>query len=230
MGILEAITVFVAAASNNAAPHPSLLATIAVIVGVVSGIAGVTLGIINCVDQRRTRRPRLVVRPRLPCPVYVHIFKDSGTILQPVKDFFAIMEVCNVGHMPVVVSHVGFLGKHRSDDELLVNTPESLNDIELPGELKPQHAAMLRFKVEDLPDSGKLGRAVAVTVVGDIFKASGRAMREFARERKAAQLRQPLPGVSYTSSPASRTPPGDTRSGGCNAGRSSPGPTSAPSG
>jgi len=205
MGIFEVITVIFAAASNDVAPHPSLLATIAVIVGVVSGVVGVTLGIVNCVDQRRTKRPHLVVRPSVSDLVH-----PSGQVEKGV----AMMEISNVGQIPVVGSSIGFeprwqwvyriirflpqrmrasvgrfIGERQQSLGQFIPMPIPMNGVTWTGhQLGPQQCSMLRFDLDGLPEARKLGRAYATTAVGDKFKANRRDMRVFARLREAVRL------------------------------------------
>jgi hypothetical protein len=150
----------------------STLQAIAIIVGLVSGVSGLVLGILNYLHQRDTTCPRLVVRP--------YVFRDPGPKAQNV----GYIEVCNVGQVPVVGVLAGFrdkTGKH------VIAVEENLrNDDSWPRLIEPQHAALLRFNLDDLPKGNEPGRAFAQTVVGDTFKASRRNMRKFAEQRKAA--------------------------------------------
>jgi hypothetical protein len=154
-----------------------ILQSIAIIVGVVTGVSGLVLGILNCLHQWRTARPRVVVRPRV-WNVY-----DEATG-QTSADV-GIMEISNIGQMPVAGSIIGFMFRGRKGC-FFIPKPESIGGAEWRQELKPQHCAMLRFKLRGPPGDHKLGRAFFRTIVGDTFKASRRDMREFARQRKAA--------------------------------------------
>ena len=168
------------------------LEAIAVIVGVVSGVSGLVLGILNYLHQRDTSRPRLVVRPG--------VWNLADCQRKRIEKDIGVMEVRNVGQVPVIGSIIGFDG---GDKRFVIASPEPLSDVRWPGELKPQHVATLRFKLEDLPDTSKLGRAVAATAVGDMFKASRRDMRAFAKQREAARLtRNAQPTASSNSADA----------------------------
>jgi len=156
----------------------STLQAIAIIVGVVSGVSGLVLGILNYLHQRDTSRPRIVVRAR----VWNLLDRDTKQIEKNV----GTMEICNVGQVPVIGSTIGFLRRRGQEKGLLIVATESINGVKWTDELKPQHVAMLRFKLEGLPDGDKLGRAFASTIIGDTFKASRRDMRKFAKQRKAA--------------------------------------------
>jgi hypothetical protein len=155
----------------------STLKAIAIIVGVLSGVAGVAgffLGIANYIHQRDTTRPRIVVRP--------HAFGTDTP-----RGRGGLMEVRNVGQVPVVGWAIGFLRARGAGHGFLFCNAESINGIKWTDEeLKPQHVALLRFNLEEVPQGTRLGRAYAETVVGDKFKASRRDMRRFAKQRKAA--------------------------------------------
>ena len=176
----------------------SSLQTIAILVGVVSGVSGLVLGILNYLHQRDTTRPRVVVRP---C---VWSIRDSDTKLW--KNV-GVMEFRNVGCVPVIGEYFGFPLRRGREGAISV-TPESINGSEWAAELKPQHVAMMRFKLEGLGNPDVVGRAFAVTIVGDRFKASRRDMRNFVRQWKVDRLREPPPAAPCKSSQESRTPSG----------------------
>ncbi len=160
------------------------------IVGAVSGVSGLVLGILNYLHQRDTTRPRIVVR----------LFDMSGVVApnNPQKKTVVHVDICNVGQVPVMMGAViKFLPKRGQKAHSLIFTPEPLceamsNEILLPGELKPQQRAMLLFNFgpDELPEGRKLGRAYVTSAVGEDFKASRREMRRFAKSRKAASSRE----------------------------------------
>ena len=78
----------------------SILQAIAIMVGVVSGVSGLAFGILNYLHQRDTSRPRIVVRPR----VWNLIDRET----KQTEENVGVMEVCNVGQVPVIGSTVGF--------------------------------------------------------------------------------------------------------------------------
>lgn len=157
------------------------LQAIAVIVGVVSGVSGLILGILNHQHQRDTTRPRIVVRPR------VWHLADRAT--KQVERNVGVMEVCNVGLLPVIGSTVGFLAKTKHEQGRIFVTPESLNGVEWTGELKPGHVAMLRVNFAEIEPTS-LGAAFAATIVGDTFTATRRDMRRFAEDLRVARLKE----------------------------------------
>jgi hypothetical protein len=157
------------------------LQAIAIIVGVVSGVSGLVLGILNYLHQRDTSRPRITVR-------LYHASDVLRSETPQQKENVVFVEVCNVGHVPVMMNrNIGFLPK-RGQKRLLMFAAEPFSDVTWPGELKPQHAAMLSFDFGPggLPEGSKLGRACAMSDIGDVFKASRREMRRFAKSRRAA--------------------------------------------
>jgi hypothetical protein len=182
IGALSRQPPFGLAGEGDHAYHAALrmctLQTIAIIIGVLSSLAGVFgffLGIANYWERRVSTRPRIVVRPR------VSISMDSGHGHVPVV---GVMQVYNIGQVPVIGSTLGFVRTRGQDRDLVIKAPEWLSGDNWPGELKPQHSAELRFSMGDLSD--ELGRAFARTIVGDTFKASRRDMKTFAKQRKTA--------------------------------------------
>ncbi len=137
------------------------------------------MGILNYRHQRDTTRPRLVVRP---C-VYSLVDRDA----RETEHNVGVMQVCNVGHVPVIGSGIGFKPRKKGENGHLIVSPQSINGQELTQELKPGHVAMLRFELDGLPDTGLLGPAQVWTIVGDSFTASRRDMRKFAEDRTAAK-------------------------------------------
>lgn len=155
----------------------SMLEAIGIIVGVVSGVAGLVLGILNHMHQRDATRPRVTVRPRV-----VTIIDRNAKAME---EHVGVMEVCNVGQVPVIGSTIGFLRGPGGDQDIFIVTPQPINGVEWAGELRPQHVAMLRFRLDELPDGDVIGPAYARTLVGDKFTATKRDMQKFANERAA---------------------------------------------
>ena len=131
------------------------LQVIGIIVGVVSGVSGLVLGILNYRHQRDTTRPRLVVRPAVIGPGTPEANQAPGGR--------GIMEIRNVGHVPVVGSTIGFLPACRTDHGFFfpATETESIEGGNWTDELKPQHAVYLRFNLQEVPQAKKLGRAYA---------------------------------------------------------------------
>lgn len=184
----------------------SNLEAIAIVVGMVCGVAGFVLGGISFGHQWLSTKPRIAVR----------LHDASGLVApnDPQKRTIIYVDICNVGQMSVVMSPVlDFLPRRGQQKNLMPFLPETPceilpNEVVLPGELKPQHSAILRFDFGpgDLPEGRKLGRAYVRSVVGDRFKASRPAMKAFAKSRKAAaaRLRKAGPATPCTSSPTSQ--------------------------
>jgi hypothetical protein len=151
-----------------------VLQAISIIVGVVSGISGLVLGILNYLAQRDSTRPRLRVRPRLISLIDRETKKTESNV--------AVMEVCNIGNVAVVGSSIGFLAKRKGEKGHLVVSPNSINGQGWPGKLPPGRAAILRMNLGRVSDPYELGRAFASTLVGDNFLSSRADLRKFAKE------------------------------------------------
>lgn len=148
-----------------------MLEATAIIVGVVSGVSGLLLGILNYLEQRNITRPKLRVRPRVISLIDREEKKTENNV--------GVMEVSNIGSVPVIGSTIGFLAKRKGEKGILVVSPQSINDKPLTGELKPGHVTVLRMSLENVPDPNELGRAYVATIVGDVFRCSRRDMKEF---------------------------------------------------
>lgn len=158
---------------------------IAIIVGVVSGVAGLVLGILNQIHQRDTTRPRLRVRPRV-----LHIVDRDPDIGRDMSEKnVGVMEICNVGNMPVMGSTIGFKPKRKGQKGLLVVSPEPLSGDRWPSEIQPGHMVMLRMKLDAIVEPIKrreVGPAFVSSMVGDTFTASRRDMKVFRKSLLAA--------------------------------------------
>ncbi len=209
-----------------------ILTEVTAIIGAVSGLSGLALGILNYLHQRDKSRPHLVVRPSLHCMGEV---KDG----KHVTTWRGIIEVCNVGHVPVVGATVGFLPgwRWRVITAITKFAPKRIREskavwslqrrefhsvtlcqqepvrkgLEWQREVGPQHSAMiwfnpvlLRAQPPLIPEEPRIGRAYATTMVGDTFKASRRDMQRFVRQVEEFRLGQPLPATPCTSSPTSQ--------------------------
>lgn len=164
----------------------STLESIAVIVGVVSGVSGVALGLVNLWLRWATTRPRLVIRLAGP-------MRGLST---PAVCF---VQVCNVGHVPVrMLRRIGFLPKRGQKGSFVISAvPEEGGRVTDELELSPQHAATLRFDMDSVPPGRKLGRAFIESVIGDKFMANRRDMRRFSQAHKATST-QPRPAAPST--------------------------------
>jgi hypothetical protein len=139
----------------------NILQPIAIIVGVVSGVSGLVLGVLNYWHQRVSTRPRLVVRP--------YILSESDSNVQ----YVGYIEVYNVGNVAVVGGSAGFLYKTH------INQFTSDTWTDCP--LLPQHVAILRVEPKDLPKNEEPDEAFVWTIVGDKFKANRHYMQQFRR-------------------------------------------------
>ncbi len=146
------------------------LEAIAVIVGVVSGISGLVLGILNYWHQRDTTRPRLVIRL-------------APARIQEESTNAGIVQICNVGHVPVrIMRLIGLLPTPGHKGPLFVSAvPADGGKLTEDIELKPQNATILRF---EMPEGHQIGRVLVQSIVGDNFKISRREMRKFVERQK----------------------------------------------
>ena len=159
-----------------------MLQAISIIVGVVSGISGLVLGILNYLAQRDSSRPRLQVRPRLISLI------DRET--KTTEHNITVMEVCNVGNVAVVGSSIGFLPKRKGEKGHVIVSPHSISGQAWPGELLPGRAAVLRMKMISVSDPNELGRAFASTLVGDTFRSSRADVRKFVQDLADVEARK----------------------------------------
>jgi hypothetical protein len=150
-----------------------LLQSIASVIGVISGVAGLGLGILNFVHQRDTIRPRLRVRPK----VLALLDRENKSVENDV----GIMEVANIGRVSVIGSTVGFHRNRKGEMGLVIVSPQPVTRGAWPGELKPGEVILLRMKLVKLPKPEDLGRAFVKTMVDDVFTCSRRDMNEFRK-------------------------------------------------
>jgi hypothetical protein len=159
-----------------------MLQAISIVVGVVSGISGLVLGILNYLAQRDSIRPRLRVRPRL----ISLINRETKTT----ENDITVMEVCNVGNVAVVGSSIGFLPKRKGEKGYVVVSPDSVNGQAWPGELLPGRSIVLRMKLVSVSDPNELGRAFANTLVGDTFLSSRADLRKFVQDLASVEVKK----------------------------------------
>jgi len=156
-----------------------ILEAIAIVVGVVSGVSGSVLGVLNFIHQRDTAQAKLRVRPA----VWSIIDRDEGTV----EDNVAVVEVANIGHVPVITSTVGFRKPDKNRPGALLVSPNPINDEQWPGKLQPSHVVVLRTKIETLPNLDEVGPMYVKTILGDIFTCRRRDMRKFAQDLASAR-------------------------------------------
>lgn len=156
-----------------------VLQQVGIAVGVVSGLGGLVLGILNTIHQRRQSVPRLRVKPMVRDLVErSHGWGERGRVEHNV----GLFELANVGRVAVVGSTVGFLARSKGEQGLLVVSPPALDGGQWPRRIEPGETCCLRVKLEaplqrDLLPG--LGRAYASSATGEVFRASRRAMKDF---------------------------------------------------
>jgi len=175
----------------------STLQAIAIIVGVVSGVSGLVLGILSYLHQRDTSRPRLVVRLHAP------FVRNPNTPQR--KKMPGVVIVHNVGHIPVVMSpYLVFRPKRAKKGGYMVQLIAA-DDVDLTNELKPQHKAWLTFNTDYLPEGHELDRVSVFSEVHEEFKPSRREMRKFTSNMRkfARDIRKFAEQRNAASSPPS---------------------------
>jgi hypothetical protein len=156
----------------------SMLEQAGILTGVIAGVGGLALGVLNWFQQRSESRPRLRVR----FSIMTMIDRTHGPGGQ-VEHGVGVVEVANVGRLPVVASLVGV--KTGGPTGALVVSPTSFGGEGLPTEIAPGHVCHLRCNVDSLQDAArtrKLKRAYVKSAVGDIFHGSRKEARQFARD------------------------------------------------
>lgn len=177
-----------------------LLTALGILTGVVTGVAGLVLGILNHVHLRNTTRPRVEVRARIG-----HIVDRNPTIgSDRSARNVGLLEIRNVGHIPIVGSLVGFMPPtEESGEAIFFAAPTTVGGPEWGGTLSPGQCTMLQFKWEDLivhMNAGILGRAYAQTAIGDNFKASPDNHKQFLLALKTASSEQAITSKEATTS------------------------------
>lgn len=156
-------------------PKDETLQIVVSVVGMATGILGTVLGVLNHLHQRDAKRPRLRVRPK----VLTLVDRQTHTVQKDI----CLMEVSNIGQVPVLGSHVGFLGKRKGPYHSVL-APESINGTNWMIDFKPGQVALLRMRIDDLASVDNWGRAFACTLVDDRFVCTRRDMKKFRKELK----------------------------------------------
>ncbi len=162
-----------------------LLTALGILTGVATGVAGLVLGILNHVHLRNTTRPRVEVHARIR-----HIIDPNPTVGSDRNARnVGLMEIRNVGHIPIVGSLIGFMPPTESGKAIIIYAPTTVGGSEWGEPLLPGQCTMLQFKWEELivpMNAGTLGRAYAQTAIGDNFKATRESHKQFLLALKTA--------------------------------------------
>jgi len=149
------------------------------VIATIIGSLGLGLGILNYLHQWDMSRPKIKVRLRMTTIV------DPDTMER--EPNIGVIEICNVGHVPVVGGTIGLFSKRRGRWCRGTFAYKSINGVEWSGGhvLEPGRFARLRFETDLREQKGqKLGRVFAETMVGTVFKARRREMRKFVERQK----------------------------------------------
>ena len=166
-------------------------------VGILAGTVGVVLGIINYRHQRDVSHPHLRVRPL----IRVLVDRDAPPG-EGISSDMGIMEIANVGHLPVHGSTIGFSGRKKGGTGFIVIGPQPIDGGSWPREIVPGTVVWLQFKLDSIAEhveSGDARRAFATSIVGDSYESSRRDMKRFReelknwRQRRAPNRQQPTP-------------------------------------
>ena len=175
-----------------------------ILVGVVAGVGGLVLGILNTAHQWRESTPRLRVRPFVR-----HLVTRYGgpTIKSDVERNVAGMELSNIGRIPIRGSILGFKG--RSKKNAIVVTPTPIDEKPWPGVIEPGESRMIRLDLISAAESvldQQMTHAIMTSQVGDTFRSSRRDMRRFVTELRRAREPDEEHGLKESSSFPSSTP------------------------
>ncbi len=156
-----------------------------IIVSMALGLFGTVLGILNFRHQRNLTQPRLLVEPRI-----MTLIGETFTGERTTEPDKGVVQIKNVGHIPVKGSSIGVLGKRGHKDGLVVR-PQVLGT-DWP-DLRPGKAVMLGFNLEQFlaeNDVDRVSAFVVQTVIGDTFRSRRGAMRRFRESGRAYRQRQ----------------------------------------
>jgi hypothetical protein len=155
-------------------------------VGVVSGVGGLAIGIMNAIHQYHYNRPHLQVRFNVRTLID-RTFGPGGEM----EEDIGVLSIVNIGLLPAVPSSVGI--RRTDGDTIYVVSPQSIGGGDFATQLDPGHARALRCILHDLMEparNGQLRRAFVVTQAGDVFYGTRKEMRKFAAELEALDQRQ----------------------------------------
>jgi hypothetical protein len=156
----------------------TLLEQTGLLTGVVSGIGGLALGILNTVRQQAESKPRL--RVRFGIRTLVDRTHGPGG---PIEDNVGIVEIANIGRVPSTPSLVGIHVMRNKD--LIVMTPDAFDGGPFPREVLPGRTCILRFDVKSMREAARgrrWKRAFVTSQVGDTFYGRRSEARKFQDE------------------------------------------------
>lgn len=173
----------------------SVLGQLAITAGVVFGLVGTVLGIMNTVHARRESRPRVRVRPRITIIVSRSRSRANNTVEHDV----GLMELSNTGKIPVKGAMIGFLPKKRlgflttNRQGRIVVTPDAADGGPWPRQIDPDGSCSVRFDLGSLLSGDyrkELGPAFMKSESGRIFKSRRKDLRSFFRNADQWKARQ----------------------------------------
>ncbi|MEN1705473.1 MAG: hypothetical protein AAGJ54_08185 [Planctomycetota bacterium] len=150
-----------------------------IIVGLVGGVVGTTLGILNYLDARRAAKPRLRIRMGL-----AHILPGNLLLKTPKAELgqTATIEVANTGLIPVRLSLLGCADKLPGGESIAFPKPISIHGKVPPCALEPGDRIIVGISTRQLlehQEKARLPRGYVTTEIGDYFRQSRRDARAF---------------------------------------------------
>jgi len=143
------------------------------IVGAITGVSGLILGILNTWRAFDRDRLKLKVSPRWA--IFSHPMTGTGHLL--------CVEVINMSYLPVTISQVGFTVSEPKDHFLAFLPVPNMGDT-LPKRLEPRTS--LTVYVPERVSSGegfdKVEKAFAKTECGHSFYATSPALKGYVQE------------------------------------------------
>jgi hypothetical protein len=159
----------------------SVLQQLSLVTGFVTGVAGLTLGIVNLWLRIAETRPKLRIRPRLWSVVGE---KDDGTRNVIERDA-CVLEVANVGRVPVRAGTICIRYKGTKVGAMLPFS-DALDQRPWPAEIEPGEVRHIRMgtreSVMEWIVQKDTARVVLQSLVGDMFEASKKDMASFREQ------------------------------------------------
>jgi hypothetical protein len=157
--------------------------------GVVSGIGGLALGVVNTIRQQADNKPRLRVRFAINT-VIDRTFGLGG----PIEENVGLVEIANTGRVPSTPSVVGIHATRHK--HLFVVSPDAFDGGPFPRELQPGRTCLLKFNVGSLREAAqgqRWKRPFVTSQIGDTFYGRRSEARKFQGVLRRLRI-ESLPG------------------------------------
>jgi hypothetical protein len=159
-----------------------------ILVGVIAGVGGLVLGVVNTLYQVRESKPRLRVRPFVRDLVSRY---GNPLVRSEVERDVVCVELSNVGKVPIRGSLVSFEGGRGRD--AIVMAPRAIDEKPWPGLIEPGESRVLGVDLHTTVEQvlgRNMKRTRMISQVGDSFRSSRSDMRRFKRELRSANDRR----------------------------------------